>query len=36
MRVLITGVAGFVGRHLAAQLLDERCHEVWGLARPEP
>jgi GDP-4-dehydro-6-deoxy-D-mannose reductase len=34
MRVLITGVAGFVGRHLAAQLLDERCHEVWGLARP--
>jgi GDP-4-dehydro-6-deoxy-D-mannose reductase len=34
MRVLITGVAGFVGRHLAAQLVDEGEHEVWGLARP--
>ncbi|MCC6176858.1 MAG: GDP-mannose 4,6-dehydratase [Chloroflexi bacterium] len=34
MRVLITGVAGFVGRHLAAQLLDEDGHEVYGLARP--
>src|SRR5436190_2317919 len=34
MRVLITGVAGFVGRHLAAQLIEEGAHEVWGLARP--
>lgn len=33
MRVLITGVAGFVGRHLAAQLLDADRDEVWGLAR---
>jgi GDP-4-dehydro-6-deoxy-D-mannose reductase len=34
MRVLITGVAGFVGRHLAAQLLHEDGYEVWGLVRP--
>lgn len=34
MRVLITGVAGFVGRHLAAQLIEAGEHEVWGLARP--
>jgi len=33
MRVLITGVAGFVGRHLADQLLADGQDEVWGLAR---
>ena len=33
MRVLITGVAGFVGRHLADQLLERGEDEVWGLAR---
>jgi GDP-4-dehydro-6-deoxy-D-mannose reductase len=33
MRVLITGVAGFVGRHLAAHLFACGSHEVWGLAR---
>ena len=33
MRVLITGVAGFVGRHLAAHLFAEGGHEVWGLSR---
>jgi GDP-4-dehydro-6-deoxy-D-mannose reductase len=36
MRVLITGVAGFVGRHLAAHLLAKDGQEVWGLLRPEP
>src|SRR5215212_9621879 len=34
MRVLITGAAGFVGRHLAAQLISEDQHQVWGLVRP--
>lgn len=29
MRVFITGVAGFIGSHLADKLLDEDC-EVWG------
>ncbi len=29
MRVLITGVTGFVGRHLAAELLSAG-HQVWG------
>ena len=33
MRVLITGVAGFVGRHLADQLLERGEDDVWGLAR---
>jgi GDP-4-dehydro-6-deoxy-D-mannose reductase len=33
MRVLITGVAGFVGRHLAAHLFAQGGHEIWGLAR---
>ena len=32
MRVLITGVGGFVGRYLAAHLL-EAGDEVWGLTR---
>src|SRR5215210_3301642 len=32
-RVLITGVAGFVGRHLATHLFDEGGQEVWGLTR---
>jgi GDP-4-dehydro-6-deoxy-D-mannose reductase len=36
MRVLITGAAGFVGRHLAAHLLNQSGHEVWGLVRPSP
>lgn len=30
MRCLITGVAGFIGSHLAEQLLTEG-HEVWGI-----
>jgi GDP-4-dehydro-6-deoxy-D-mannose reductase len=34
MRVLITGAAGFVGRHLTAHLLDQSGDEVWGLVRP--
>lgn len=33
MRVLITGVAGFVGRHLAAHLFAQGGHEIWGLSR---
>ena len=33
MRVLITGAAGFVGRHLAAHLLAEGGSEIWGVAR---
>src|SRR4051794_14674891 len=33
MRVLITGVAGFVGRHLAAHLFGEGGQEIWGLTR---
>jgi GDP-4-dehydro-6-deoxy-D-mannose reductase len=34
MRVLITGAAGFVGRHLTGQLISEDQHQVWGLVRP--
>lgn len=34
MRVLITGVTGFAGRHLAAMLVEhQREAEVWGLVR---
>ncbi len=33
MRVLITGVTGFIGNHLAAQLIDEG-HEVFAVVRP--
>jgi nucleoside-diphosphate-sugar epimerase len=32
MRVLITGITGFIGRHLGKELL-KREHEVFGLAR---
>ena len=35
MRVLITGAAGFVGRHLAAHLLAQGTDELWGLVRSE-
>ena len=34
MRILITGVRGFVGRHLAAYCLQDARNEVWGLDRP--
>ncbi len=34
MRILITGVRGFVGRHLAAYCLQDTRNEVWGLDRP--
>jgi GDP-4-dehydro-6-deoxy-D-mannose reductase len=33
MRLLITGINGFVGGHLAEQLLASAVGEVWGLAR---
>jgi GDP-4-dehydro-6-deoxy-D-mannose reductase len=33
MRLLITGINGFVGGHLAEHLLDTSAGEVWGLAR---
>lgn len=33
MRALITGINGFVGGHLAEQLLSEHEWELWGLAR---
>jgi len=32
MRILITGINGFIGRHLARQLL-KRNHSLWGLTR---
>ncbi|MAG36956.1 MAG: GDP-mannose 4,6-dehydratase [Dehalococcoidia bacterium] len=34
MRILITGVRGFVGRHLATYCLQDARNEVWGLDRP--
>ena len=34
MRILVTGVTGFIGNHLAARLAGE--HEVFGLARRLP
>ncbi len=34
MRLLITGAAGFVGRHLATHLLAQAEAEVYGLDRP--
>ncbi|MFN8521852.1 MAG: GDP-mannose 4,6-dehydratase [Chloroflexota bacterium] len=33
MRVLITGIAGFVGRHLAAHLAASGNDEIWGIVR---
>src|SRR6266498_6163744 len=33
MRVLITGINGFVGGHLAAHLLASGGWQVWGMAR---
>jgi len=30
MRILVTGVTGFIGTHLVARLL-EQCHEVFSL-----
>jgi GDP-4-dehydro-6-deoxy-D-mannose reductase len=33
MRVLITGINGFVGGHLAEYLLSESTYDVWGLSR---
>jgi GDP-4-dehydro-6-deoxy-D-mannose reductase len=33
MRVLITGITGFVGGHLADYLLAQGQYEVWGLCR---
>ncbi len=33
MRALVTGAAGFVGRHLTAHL-KEKGHDVFGLVHP--
>jgi GDP-4-dehydro-6-deoxy-D-mannose reductase len=33
MRLLITGINGFVGGHLAEHLLESTTEELWGLAR---
>src|SRR5262245_52046928 len=33
MRLLITGINGFVGGHLAEHLLAGAANDVWGLAR---
>lgn len=35
MRVLITGIAGFAGSHLAEHLLTESDTEIWGVVRGE-
>ena len=32
MKIFITGITGFIGRHLAEQFIRDG-HEVWGLAR---
>lgn len=32
MRILITGVGGFAGSHLADQLLAQGEHEIWGVS----
>lgn len=34
MRVLITGIAGFAGRHLLDHLLATSDDQVWGIVRP--
>ncbi len=33
MKILITGISGFTGSHLAEYLLDEGKHEVYGMIR---
>lgn len=33
MRVLITGITGFVGSHLAEYLLEQNGVEIWGTMR---
>lgn len=33
MKILITGINGFVGGHLAEHLVQHTNHQVWGIAR---